>query len=188
MPTSALLALLLTIAAQKDADRTAAPERPVFGFPSEDGIPTTPAAPLVPNPASDANNRFPESFMNDARLADICFIDGQYGWAVGDHGTIWHTEDGGRQWRLQPSGVNCPLQSVCFLTGKIGFTAGGSAQPYSHTGTGVLLTTRDGGQTWTAIPRLMLPALKKIIFTDPQHGWAIGFPSAMYRSGVFASD
>ncbi|MGD0517519.1 MAG: YCF48-related protein [Thermoguttaceae bacterium] len=188
MPTSALLVLLLTLAAQKDADRTAPPERPVFGFPSEDGIPTSPAAPSVPNPAPEVNIRFPESFMSDARLADICFLDDQYGWAVGDHGAIWNTQDGGRQWRLQPSGVNCPLQSVCFITRKIGFTAGGSAQPYSHTGTGVLLTTRDGGQTWTANPRLMLPALKKIIFTDPEHGWAIGFPSAMYHSGVFASD
>ena len=107
---------------------------------------------------------------------------------MGDHGAIWHTEDGGRQWRLQPSGVNCSLQSVCFLTRKIGYVAGGSAEPYSHTGAGVLLTTRDGGQTWTGNSRLMLPELKKILFIDPDHGWAIGFPLAIYGSGVFTSD
>ena len=84
--------------------------------------------------------------------------------------------------------MNCSLQSVCFLTRKIGYAAGGSAQSYSHTGAGVLLATRDGGQTWTGNSRLMLPVLKKILFTDPDHGWAIGFPSAMYGSGVFTSD
>ena len=70
----------------------------------------------------------------------------------------------------------------------MGWVAGGSAQPYSHTGAGVLLATRDGGQTWTANSSLMLPELNRILFTDPQHGWAIGFRSAMYRSGVFATD
>ena len=38
MFTSAVLALLLTVAAQKDADRIAPPERPVFGFPTEDAF------------------------------------------------------------------------------------------------------------------------------------------------------
>ncbi len=89
---------------------------------------------------------------------------------------------------MQPCGVNCSLQSVCFLSRKTGWAAGGFALPYSHTGGGVLLSTRDGGQTWTGNSRLMLPELKKILFTDPRHGWAIGFPSAMYRSGVFATD
>jgi photosystem II stability/assembly factor-like uncharacterized protein len=190
MPTSAVLALLLTLAAQKDADRTAAPERPVFGFPSEEGVPTASEAVSAANSsaASDTYKRPPVSFLSDARLADICFVDDQYGWAVGDRGVIWHTQDGGGQWRLQSSGVNCSLQSVCFLTRKIGFAAGGSVLPYSHVGAGALLTTRNGGETWTAIPRLTLPMLKKILFIDPEHGWAIGFPSAMYRSGVMASD
>jgi photosystem II stability/assembly factor-like uncharacterized protein len=33
---------------------------------------------------------------SDARLHDVCFVDPRCGWAVGDRGTIWHTEDGGR--------------------------------------------------------------------------------------------
>jgi photosystem II stability/assembly factor-like uncharacterized protein len=188
MFTSAVLALLLTVSAQKDADRLAPPERPVFGFPTEENIPASPSAAPASNPSAVADNNYPESFYNDARLTDVCFVDEQCGWAVGDRGVVWHTEDGGRQWRLQRCGVNCMLQSVCFITKKIGWAAGGSAQPYSHTGSGVLLATRDGGQTWTGNSRLFLPALKKIIFTDPEHGWAVGFPSAMYPSGVFTSD
>jgi photosystem II stability/assembly factor-like uncharacterized protein len=188
MFTSALLALLLTVTAQKNADRLAPPERPVFGFPTEGSIPDANSAQPASSPSPAANNILPASFFNDARLADVCFVDDQFGWAVGDRGVIWHTEDGGRQWQLQHSGANCSLQSVFFMNRKIGWAAGGSAQPYSHTGTGVLLATRDGGQTWTGNARLLLPALKRILFTDPEHGWAIGFPSAMYPSGVFTSD
>jgi photosystem II stability/assembly factor-like uncharacterized protein len=188
MFTSAVLALLLTVAAQKGADRLAPPERPVFGFPTENSIPASPSAQPASNPSPVADNISPESFFNDARLSDVCFVDDQFGWAVGDRGVVWHTEDGGRQWRLQRCGVNCTLQSVYFINRKIGWAAGGSAQPYSHIGSGVLLATRDGGLTWTSNARLLLPALKRILFTDPEHGWAIGFPSAMYPSGVFTSD
>ena len=113
--------------------------------------------PLLPLPRGgrqsllDPDDICPESFLSDARLTDVCFVDDQFGWAVGDRGVIWHTQDGGRN-GAQPSGVNCSLQSVCFLTRKIGYAAGGSAQSYSHTGTGVLLATRDGGQLGPAIP------------------------------------
>ena len=187
MLTSVALALLLSAVSQKDADRMAPPERPVLGFPSEEKAQVSSKS-SSGSPAAEQNNAWPESFLNDARLADVCFVDSQFGWAVGDRGAVWHTEDGGRQWQLQPCGANCPLDSVCFLSRKIGYVAGGSAQPYSHTGAGVLLATRDGGKTWSGNSSLMLPELKRILFADPQHGWAIGFHSALYRSGVFATD
>jgi photosystem II stability/assembly factor-like uncharacterized protein len=187
MLTSAAIVLLLSVVAQKDADRMAPPERPVLGFPSEEKAPVA-SKPASGNSVVEQKSAWHESFLNDARLADVCFVDGQCGWAVGDRGAVWHTEDGGRQWQLQPCGVNCPLHSVCFLTRKIGWVAGGSAQPYSHTGAGALLATRDGGKTWSGNSNLTLPELKKILFNDPQHGWAIGFHSALYRARVFATD
>ena len=112
--------------------------------------------------------------LNDARLNDICFVDSRHGWAVGDRGVIWSTEDGGRQWRLQPSGVTCSLGAVCFCDEHLGWAAGGFSHPYTHTSSGVLLTTRDGGQTWGGNSNLMLPALRRLGFFDPQHGWAVG--------------
>jgi hypothetical protein len=45
----------------------------------------------------------------DARLAEVSFVDPLHGWAVGDRGTIWHTDDGGNAWHLQRSGVSCRL-------------------------------------------------------------------------------
>jgi photosystem II stability/assembly factor-like uncharacterized protein/tetratricopeptide (TPR) repeat protein len=107
---------------------------------------------------------------------------------VGDRGVIWHTDDGGRQWQRQTSGLTCTLSAVCFQNERRGWAAGGLTHPYTHTGSGIVLTTRDGGQTWTQIPKLVLPALRRIGFFDPRHGWALGCRSAMYPSGLFATD
>ena len=129
-----------------------------------------------------------DSAQSDARLHDLCFVDAQHGWAVGDRGVIWNTSDGGRVWRLQPSGVSCPLEGVWFLDEQLGWAVGGFSHPFTHTSTGVILSTADGGKTWTNNPKLVLPALRRVRFFDPQHGWAIGCPSAMYPSGVFVTD
>jgi len=138
--------------------------------------------------ASDVNLPPADPMQNDARLADVCFVDADFGWVVGDRGTIWHTQDGGRHWEIQNSGVACPLQSVCFVDRKNGWAAGGFAHPYTHTGAGVVLVTTDGGRQWRHEPRALLPPLKRLQFLDHQHGWAIGTPSAMYPSGVLVSD
>ena len=33
--------------------------------------------------------------LSDAALQDVCFVDRLHGWAVGDRGVIWQTQDGG---------------------------------------------------------------------------------------------
>lgn len=126
--------------------------------------------------------------QEDAELADVCFVDATHGWAVGDRGVIWHTDDGGRSWRLQTSGVNCRLASVCFLDAQTGWAAGGVSQPYTHTTVGVLLATRDGGRTWLQDKSLLLPAIHRIVFFNATHGWALGESSAMFPTGLFTTD
>ena len=115
-----------------------------------------------------------EAMQSDAQLADVVFLDARRGWAVGDRGVIWHTDDGGRNWTLQDSGVDCPLASVFFLDEKLGWAAGGYTQPYTHTTVGVVLHTRDGGTTWNVRRDRILPAVRRIGFFDHQHGWAVG--------------
>lgn len=129
-----------------------------------------------------------DALRSDAALTDVCFVDSRCGWAVGDRGTIWHTEDGGDHWDLQRSGVACRLESVFFLDSQTGWAAGGSSQPYLHTSQGMLLATHDGGQHWKSIPKLLVPAFKRIRFFNARRGWAIGCPSAMFPSGVFTTD
>jgi photosystem II stability/assembly factor-like uncharacterized protein len=123
--------------------------------------------------------------LNDASLADICFVDPQNGWAVGDRGAIWHTADGGSTWQLQPSGTKCNLESVHFVDANSGWAVGGSIRPYTYQTAGVVLRTRDGGKHWTSVPGLTLPRLRKVKFFSPTQGWAVGLPSAMYPSGIF---
>ena len=125
---------------------------------------------------------------NDAHLNDLCFVDAQHGWAVGDRGVVWHTDDGGTHWQQQTSGVTCPLWTVHFHNEKLGAAAGGFTHPYTHASSGVVLTTRNGGQTWTQVPKLVLPALHRSGWFDSRHGWALGCRSAMYPSGVFVTD
>jgi len=142
----------------------------------------------VPVGAFEHNPLATEAMRSDARLADVCFVDASFGWAVGDRGTIWHTADGGRSWALQPSGVTCPLRAVWFADRQTGFAAGGFTHPYSHTSRGVVLRTRDGGRHWQRDENLALPAVRRLCMFDEKNGLAIGCSSAMYPSGVFATE
>ena len=126
-----------------------------------------------------------EAVRNDASLRDVFFATPQRGWAVGDLGTIWHTRDGGKQWVLQQSGVNCRLEAVWFFTPDVGWTVGGASQPYLHTGQGVVLTTRDGGDNWKHESRAKLPWLKRAGFFQDRGGWAVGGSSGLFASGVY---
>jgi len=130
----------------------------------------------------------PASMHADAELTSVFFLDADRGWAVGDRGVIWHTSDGGRNWKQQQSPTQCRLEAVQFLDGEIGWAVGGCTQPYTHLTSGVVLRTRDGGKTWSVVPNLMLPTLRHVKFFDTKHGWAIGDGSALYPSGVFRSE
>lgn len=127
----------------------------------------------------------PPQMLDDAELTSVTFIDADRGWAVGDRGVIWHTSDGGRAWKLQPSGVTCRLEAVQFLDADNGFVVGGWTQPYTHQTHGVVLRTHDGGRTWQNTPDLTLPALKHARFFDAKHGSALGDSSPLYPAGVF---
>jgi photosystem II stability/assembly factor-like uncharacterized protein len=139
-------------------------------------------------PAAERGLAGAAAMRGDARLSDIWFFGPQRGWAVGDRGAIWHTEDGGRRWIAQESGVDCPLESVSFIDENTGWAVGGATHPYTHTSYGVVLVTRDGGAHWQHNPKLLLPGLKRVRFLDPQHGWAAGSASAMFPGGVFTTD
>ena len=113
-------------------------------------------------------------------------MDPQHGWAVGDHGVVLHTDDGGQHWSPQVSGLTCALNSVCFVDARNGWATGGMAYPYLHDSSGVVLCTQDGGLNWQREP-VVLPALRKVRFLTPRQGWAVGCPSAMFPGGIFTS-
>lgn len=123
--------------------------------------------------------------LDDAELTDVQFIDVDHGWAVGDRGAIWKTEDGGRHWQLTDSPVNCRLESLHFIDQTHGWAVGGWIHPLTHKTSAVVLYTDDGGRRWKSLDALTLPGLRHVTFLDQRNGWAVGNASAMYRSGVF---
>ena len=127
----------------------------------------------------------PPEMLHDAELTAVTFVDADRGWAVGDRGAIWHTTDGGRSWKLQPSGVTCRLEAIQFLDADNGIAVGGWTQPYTHETHGVVLRTRDGGRSWQNASDLTLPGLKHVRLFDARQGWALGDGSPLYPSGVF---
>ncbi len=129
----------------------------------------------------------PAPQLEDAALHDVVFVDREYGWAVGDHGAIWHTTDGGQNWRQQRSTVDVGLQGVCFVDRERGWAVGGATQPYLWTSQAIVLKTTDGGQTWQQ-QLAFLPALARVKFFNAEQGLAWGRGAGGEPLGVFASD
>ena len=72
------------------------------------------------------------AMRNDAALSDLCFINVQQGWAVGDRGVIWHTADGGATWHEQPSNTTVNLSAVTFIDAQHGWAVGGASRPLQN--------------------------------------------------------
>jgi photosystem II stability/assembly factor-like uncharacterized protein len=91
----------------------------------------------------------------------VDFVDSTHGWAVGDHGTIVATTDGGVTWTAEDSGTTQGLWSVSFVDPQHGWVAGAAT----------LFSTDDGGASWT--PRPGSPAGTWVQFVDVDHGWSL---------------
>jgi photosystem II stability/assembly factor-like uncharacterized protein len=102
-----------------------------------------------------------------ADLRSVFFLPGQnqVGWAVGENGTILHTENGGSRWQIESSGTSKDLRSVTFATPRSGWAVG----EY-----GVILHTEDAGNSWHIQSNLTQEDLRSVAFTTPQSGWAVG--------------
>ncbi|MDA7977751.1 MAG: YCF48-related protein [Pirellulales bacterium] len=126
------------------------------------------------------------AMFDDARLNDVCFVDPQVGWAVGDRGVIWSTTDAGGSWNLQRSEFDCTLCSAAFLDHQNGWIAGGCYDPYTKTSSAVVLWTRDGGKSWRREESArLLPFARQIKFFNRDEGWLRTDSSAMFPSGLF---
>ncbi|WP_197525573.1 YCF48-related protein [Pseudobythopirellula maris] len=87
------------------------------------------------SPASDPPAELARWF--DWRALDAV---GERLWAAGSPGSVvLHSPDGGRSWRLLPTGVSTPINAITFVDDQRGWAVGEL---------GVILATRDGGQTW----------------------------------------
>ena len=121
----------------------------------------------------------------EATLRDVCFVDAEYGWAAGDQGAIWHTNDGGRHWTLQHARGGVTLHDIHFVDRQRGWAVGGTVQPVTWRSIAVILKTTNGGRRWTLVPSVSLPELRAVFFASPDEGVAAGDVSSIYSTGVF---
>lgn len=75
-------------------------------------------------------------------LNAVYFINQNIGWTVG-WGKLYKSTNGGNSWIEKPTGLNTKFYDVFFLDQNIGWIV---AQPSN------LLSTSDGGETWTVTP------------------------------------
>jgi photosystem II stability/assembly factor-like uncharacterized protein len=108
----------------------------------------------------------PQQVGTEKTLFGVAFASPTRGWAVGIDGLILHTRDGGAVWEVQRGEVASErLEDLGFLesiknpglydvhvVGRYGVVVGD---------TGVLLTSVDGGETWT---RRELPEAQRLVW------------------------
>jgi photosystem II stability/assembly factor-like uncharacterized protein len=124
------------------------------------------------------------------RLMDLDFVDASRGWVVGStepygtDGRMYATRDGGTTWQRQAPDLKGWFTSVDFLDSEHGWVCGmGEADPGGGGPPGLMLTTADGGTTWTRqqIPAGFLPL--DVQFLTVNEGWASGYFEADDRNG-----
>ena len=80
--------------------------------------------------------------ITDASLFGVACVGNLVGWAVGAHGFVAHTLDGGGRWTVQTSGTSADLHGVRFGDASHGVAVGDG---------GALLVTSDAGTHWTSV-------------------------------------
>ena len=75
-------------------------------------------------------------------LNGVFFMDGRYGWVIGDRGIIHTTQDNGGEWAPQGPNLNDNISDIFFRTRDEGWLV-----TIGSTGSRILKTA-DGGGTW----------------------------------------
>ena len=137
-------------------------------------------------------------WKDDAALHSVEVLGTKVAWAVGDHGTVWRTSDGGESWSLLQIPADVSLRSACFLSKRVGenqvgtsqiaWLAGRETRPYTRSGYGVILKTTDGGKSWVTLGEgQLLPPLNYIRFFGPDEGVAVGEATPDFPAGVLTT-
>jgi photosystem II stability/assembly factor-like uncharacterized protein len=94
-------------------------------------------------------------------LNQIDMVSAHEGWAVGDHGTILHTTDGGLTWAGQAVPSSEPVYSVAFVDALHGIAGSNNA----------VLYTANGGATWQ-VGTGVAGSIYQVALADATHGFA----------------
>jgi len=138
---------------------------------------------------------------------DLFFVDRQFGWVVGEEGTIVATRDGGSTWTLKNTGLadahSAPKLERIPRAGRIDVIDAGDRTPgltlrsvrfvdrnrgwivgyYAGLGRSLILRTEDGGGTWTVDADIAGEELHALFVQDGERLWTVG---ARVREGAQA--
>ncbi|KAF0134065.1 MAG: hypothetical protein FD145_919 [Candidatus Saganbacteria bacterium] len=109
------------------------------------------------------------------QLNDIFFIDSSKGWIVGDVGTILKTTNGGiggTGWTAI-FGISNEfyLRKVHFVSASVGWAVG---YQNSDTPQPLILSTTNGGDTWTEVTTTLTTYFNSVYFPDQYSGYVVG--------------
>lgn len=107
-------------------------------------------------------------------LRDIIYINQTEAVAVGSHGMILKSYDGGLSWSQIKHKAFSRLLKLQFVSDKTGYALGERT----------LLKTIDKGETWTSLenPSVTYPYGTNMLFINPQTGFIIGNESPVYKT------
>lgn len=137
-------------------------------------------------------------------LLDVDFVDEETGFAVGAEGVVYATRDGGKTWTEEniasswtvqrsvepvtvrpksgdtegpPLLISESIASMFFTDASKGWAAGDVPTGDSVNVRGILLSTSDGGRTWSELKQpnggpVIPEAINDIYFTSASEGWA----------------
>lgn len=119
------------------------------------------------------------------QILGISFVTPQRGVAVGDFGTLLHTEDGGRTWtkREMPRDLQLPAEIVDVVDpGDVllyAVTFGDPEHAWVVGEFGIIIASADGGLTWQQQASGVETTLFGARFADSQRGWAVGIDAVL---------
>ena len=128
--------------------------------------------------------RWTKQYSSTNEYVGLDFISTTTGWVVGLHDLLG-TTDGGRSWHELDEAAK-PIRSVHFVSATQGWgIAGGTGAQLVHgalmpASAGTLVTSSDGGQSWTTLTTPADP--QTVCFSDPSHGWLATASATIYAS------
>ncbi|HWP67208.1 MAG TPA: YCF48-related protein [Candidatus Limnocylindria bacterium] len=123
---------------------------------------------------------------SDRHVFALAFADEQRGHGAGDFGAMVHTEDGGQTWTRQqvPEDIVLPEEAIDMgvAPGDVnlyGLSYGDRDHLWAVGEFGIIMTSSDGGLTWTQQHSPFESTLFGVHFVDAQRGWAVGIDSVI---------
>jgi photosystem II stability/assembly factor-like uncharacterized protein len=114
-------------------------------------------------------------------VTSVFFLNPDTGWVAGSYMTIFVTYDGGDNWTMQHESIGSSaffLNDIHFHDALHGCAVGGGVISFNP----IVMTTSDGGETWSDIIPPSDEKLLEVQFVNDFVVWAIDMDERLFRS------